>query len=184
MAIDADAALLGLAVEDASVHGQKPGAGAAVAQLATTVNDDNAKRDQTRSGKLASMRRGLARILVVVDERDAQATSRLALGHIEGVTVDIASSGQEAIDLAPDTKPDLILLDLLMPGLDGRATLRVLRRIPATASIPVVLLSNRVPLPDEAQLRAQGVAGVLLKPLDPTNLAERVREIWDKTGQR
>jgi CheY-like chemotaxis protein len=144
---------------------------------------DKARRETTRSDKLAGMGRGLARILVVVDERDAQATSRLALGHLEGVTVDIASSGQEAIDVAPDTKPDLILLDLLMPGLDGRATLRVLRRIPDTASIPVVLLSNRIPLPDEAQLRAQGVAGVLLKPLDPTTLAQKVREIWDKTGQ-
>ncbi len=119
---------------------------------------------------------------MVVDERDAQATSRHALGHIEGVTVDIASSGQEAIDLAPDTKPDLILLDLLMPGLDGRATLRVLRRIPDTASIPVVLLTNRVPLADDEALRAQGVVGVFLKPLDPTTLAEQVRQIWAKNS--
>src|SRR5208282_4571999 len=86
----------------------------------------------------------LTRILVIDDEPDIQVVARMALEEIGGFTVEICSSGDEAIKKTTAFAPDLILLDVMMPGMDGPSTLKTLRTVPETAGIPIIFLTAKV----------------------------------------
>lgn len=117
------------------------------------------------------------KILVVDDEDDIRRVARLALGRVGGMEVVDTGRSEEAVDLAAREKPDAVLLDVMMPGLDGPATLAALRSDARTAAIPVVFLTAKA-MPAEIQrLRALGAAGVLTKPFDPMTLAAALRAI-------
>jgi CheY-like chemotaxis protein len=120
----------------------------------------------------------LERILYVEDEPDIQAVAKLALEMVGGYQVMICSGGQEALDKVNGFAPDLILLDVMMPGMDGPTTLQNLRANPATASIPVIFLTAKVQPSEVAQYQALGALNVIAKPFDPMTLAEQVRKIW------
>lgn len=120
----------------------------------------------------------LHRILLVEDERDIQIVARLALEDIGGFEVLVCSSGHEALGRGPDFKPDLLLLDVLMPDLDGLATLDAMRRIPRLATVPVIFLTARAGSEDLAKYHRTGALDVILKPFDPLTLAEQIREVW------
>jgi len=114
------------------------------------------------------------KVLIIDDEFDIReiATLSLTRGEIQVIT---ASSGSEGVRLAREQHPDAILLDLMMPTMDGRATLRALRDETATAGIPVVLMSAAS---DDAQdLKPLGAAGVIPKPFDPITLPARLRSV-------
>ena len=85
-------------------------------------------------------------------------------------------SGAEGIEEAVRWQPDLILLDVMMPGLDGPATLAELQSMPATSAIPVVFITARTQAQDVSRLRSLGAAGVIAKPFDPMALAGQIRE--------
>lgn len=120
----------------------------------------------------------LERILYVEDEPDIQAVAKLALEMVGGYKVLICGGGQEALDKVSGFVPDLILLDVMMPGMDGPTTLQNLRANPATASIPVIFLTAKVQPSEVAQYQALGALNVIAKPFDPMTLAEQVRKIW------
>ena len=110
------------------------------------------------------------RILVVDDEDDIREVTRLSLELMAGWEVLDASSGREALRSAAAARPDAVLLDFMMPEMDGPATLRALRDDPATRPIPVIMLTA-VSHPDELQrLREAGADGVIAKPFEPMEL--------------
>jgi CheY-like chemotaxis protein len=118
----------------------------------------------------------LSRILLVDDDDNIRTIAELSLE--DDFQVDIASSGQEAIDIAMVRPPDLILLDVMMPGLDGKATFGKFKEIPSLAAIPVVFMTAKV-LTHEIDFYLElGAAGVVSKPFDPMTLAEEVQTIW------
>ena len=120
----------------------------------------------------------LTRILYVEDESDIQAIARLALEQIGGFTVEICSSGRKAIEVAPEFAPDLILLDVMMPEMDGITTFKALREIPQTAITPVIFLTAKIQKQEIERYKELGVADVIPKPFDPMTLAATVNSIW------
>ena len=115
------------------------------------------------------------KILIIDDEADIRRIAHLALGRVGAMDVSEAQSGLEGLRKAEDTHPDAILLDVMMPGLDGPSTLAALRSNPATANIPVIFLTAKAMVSELERLRALGAAGVLTKPFDPMTLAVQVR---------
>ncbi len=123
----------------------------------------------------------LRKILCVEDEPLVQAIARAALEKRGGFTVLICGSGAEAIEAAPAFAPDFILLDVMMPGMDGPATLAALRLLPATAGTPAALMTTKVQARELAPRGGLGIIGVIDKPFDPKTLAETLRALWARS---
>ena len=113
------------------------------------------------------------------DELDIQVVARLALESVGGFTVEICSSGAEALQSAPHFLPDLILLDVMMPGMDGVTTLRALREIPGFAATPVIFMTAKVQPSEVAHYKQVGALDVISKPFDPMTLSQTVTKIWE-----
>ena len=114
------------------------------------------------------------RVLVVDDEPDIREIARLSLERLAGWRVTTAASGEEGLQLASRERPDAVLLDVMMPGLDGPETARRLAADPATAGIPVLLLTARARSSERDELAEEPVVAVLTKPFDPTRLADDI----------
>lgn len=122
----------------------------------------------------------LQRILYVEDDPDIQAIAVMVLETIHGFTLEVCSSGNEAVQKAEAFNPDLILLDVMMPNMDGPETLERLREFPTLAVTPVVFMTAKVQ-PQEVQAYLDlGAVGVIAKPFDPMILADQLREIWER----
>ncbi|MCG6970503.1 MAG: response regulator [Gammaproteobacteria bacterium] len=117
-------------------------------------------------------------ILYVEDEDDIRAVAQIALDG-EGFELLPCASGQEALDRASDTAPDVILLDVMMPGMDGPTTLSQLRKIPHLANTPAIFMTAKVQPAEIAQLKSLGALDVIAKPFDPMGLADQLRAILD-----
>jgi CheY-like chemotaxis protein len=117
------------------------------------------------------------RILLVEDEDDIREVAQASLELTRGWEVYGASSGAEGIARALAVRPDAILLDVMMPDLDGPATFAELRKNPATADIPVVFLTAKVHSSERGRFIELGAAGVLAKPFDPMKLADDVAQL-------
>lgn len=122
----------------------------------------------------------LTRIMMVEDEPDIQAVARVALETVGGLTVEMCSSGKEALERVPGAQPQLILMDVMMPGMDGPSTLRELRARPDTKAIPIIFMTAKVQPQEVANFKMIGALGVIPKPFDPMTLAATVRSIWEK----
>jgi CheY-like chemotaxis protein len=120
------------------------------------------------------------RVLVVDDDDDVREVTTFSLELIGGYEVIDANGGARAIELARSHLPDLVLLDVMMPGMDGPATFRALRADPATAHIPVVLLTAKVPVGMDHD-EHEGLAGVISKPFDPRALVAEIERILQAT---
>jgi CheY-like chemotaxis protein len=123
----------------------------------------------------------LRRILLVEDDPDIRQVAKLALEALGGFSVLPCGSGPEALEALAATdgfSPDLVLLDVMMPGMDGPETLAALRRIPGAERLPAVFLTARVQAEEVAAYKAMGAADVIAKPFDPMRLAEIVLGIW------
>src|SRR5215208_6647175 len=103
----------------------------------------------------------LKRILMIEDEPDIQAVAQLALEALGGFQVRICSTGSEGVQAATAFEPDLILLDVMMPGMDGPSTLRALRKLPKMIATPVVFMTAKVQPQEIADYRAIGVLDVI-----------------------
>jgi CheY-like chemotaxis protein len=114
------------------------------------------------------------KILLVDDEDDIREVAQMSLEMTAGWEVLTAASGAEALRLAAAERPDAILLDVMMPGMDGPATARALKAGADTAGIPIILLTAKVQAADRRRFDDLGVAGILAKPFDPMSLAEEV----------
>lgn len=125
------------------------------------------------------MKPPLRRVLCVDDDADILAVVSLSLRTLGGLTVHVAGSGAEALQMLRREQVDLVLLDVMMPGMDGMQTLAAIRENPATATTPVVLMTARVQLHEQAHPPA-GVHSVIAKPFDPVSLAPRLQAIWER----
>jgi CheY-like chemotaxis protein len=117
----------------------------------------------------------LIRVLHVDDEPDIGEVVAMSLGLDADMETRSCSSGPEAIAAAAEWSPDIILLDVMMPGMDGPATLAQLRADPVTAGIPVIFMTARAQARELDIFRAIGAAGIIAKPFDPMTLAAQVR---------
>ena len=117
------------------------------------------------------------KVLVIDDEEDVRYVAQLSLGRVGGMTVVEATSGEEGLARARAERPDFILLDMMMPGMDGAATFRALRADEGTAQIPVVFLTAKAMASEVERLKSLGARGVILKPFDPMTLADEIRAI-------
>jgi CheY-like chemotaxis protein len=115
--------------------------------------------------------------VVVDDEPDIREIARLALETVAGWRVTLGSGGSEAVELVAREQPDVVLLDVMMPDLDGPAVARLLAADVRTAHVPVVLLTARVTPSEVAGLKEGPVAAVLAKPFDPMTLAADVGRV-------
>jgi CheY-like chemotaxis protein len=114
------------------------------------------------------------KILIIDDEDDIREVAALSLESVAGWEVVVAASGAQGLARAAEQHPDAILLDVMMPGMDGPATFRELRRNPATAGIPVLLLTAKVQGSDQRRFAGLGVEAVLFKPFDPLTLSAQI----------
>jgi CheY-like chemotaxis protein len=114
------------------------------------------------------------RILIIDDEDDIREVAALSLETVAGWRVLTANSGKEGITKAILEQPDAILMDVMMPAMDGPTTFREMQNTPQVAHIPVVLLTAKVQGVDQRRFAGLGVSGVLFKPFDPLTLAEQM----------
>jgi CheY-like chemotaxis protein len=123
----------------------------------------------------------MKRILVVDNERYIQEAIEMCLETIAGWEVVTAGSGSEGLLQAETEQPDAILLDLMMPDMDGLMTFQGLQANPATQSIPVILLTGDLRSPDRQKYHDLGIKAVIVKPFDPMILAEQISQLlkWE-----
>ena len=115
-------------------------------------------------------------ILIIDDEDDIREVAALSLESVAGWQVTTASSGAEGMRLAAAEVPDAILMDVMMPAMDGPTTFREMQKLPELASIPVILLTAKVQGVDQRRFAGLGVTAILFKPFDPLTLAEQMSE--------
>jgi CheY-like chemotaxis protein len=116
-------------------------------------------------------------ILLVDDEDDIREVVALSLEAVGGWRVRSASDGSSALAMAKAERPDAILLDVMMPDVDGPTTFRRLQEDPQTRDIPVILLTAKAQGADRRRFEALGVAGTLTKPFDPMTLTDQIAAI-------
>lgn len=125
---------------------------------------------------------GTKSILVVDDDPDIRRMAALSLERIGKFHVRLASGCEEALGALGERLPDVVLLDVSMPGVDGPATLQALRKVPAAASIPVIFFTATANASEVERLVALGAAGVIPKPFEVADLPRRVRDILASLG--
>ena len=125
---------------------------------------------------------GDLRVLYVEDEPDIQEIARMALEVLGGFQLQVCSSGAEALEVAAGFGPDIVLLDVMMPGMDGIETLDALSRLPELSGVPMAFMTAKVQPREESALRGAGAVDVIPKPFDPLTLADEVRAIWERHG--
>jgi len=139
------------------------------------------RNDPTAGNKGVMTTEDLHRLTYVEDDPDIRSITEFALKELGGYELDVCASGQEALDRTPGFNPDLIILDVMMPGMDGIETYKRLRKIPKLADTPIVFMTAKAMKHETDRYRALGAADVIPKPFDPITLPERVREIWLQT---
>ena len=122
----------------------------------------------------------LKKILYVEDEPDIQMIARVALENVGGYELCVCSSGAEALEKAEAFAPDMFLLDVMMPGMDGPTTLVELRKISSIADKPVMFMTAKVQPQEVEYLKSLNVADVIAKPFDPMGLANQIRDSFSK----
>lgn len=127
--------------------------------------------------------RDLHSVLYVDDDPDICTVVEATLRAIGDLAVRTADTGEMAIDLACEEQPDLILMDVMMPGLDGPSTLKLMRDREPLAGIPVIFLTAKVMPTEVTSFLNLGAIGVIGKPFDPTRLCRDIRALWEQTGR-
>jgi DNA-binding response OmpR family regulator len=120
------------------------------------------------------------KVLIIDDDADIRMIAGMSLTRLGGMEVVEAASGAEGVRRAAEEQPDVILLDMMMPIMDGSQTLSALRAQPATATTPVIFLTAKAVQVEVARMRDLGAAGVLIKPFDPRTLAGDVRALINR----
>jgi CheY-like chemotaxis protein len=119
------------------------------------------------------------KVLIIDDEEDTRSIASMSLSILGGLDVLEAESGQDGINTAEKEQPDVILLDMMMPIMDGSQTLMALQANAGTKNIPVIFLTAKAMSSEIERLKRMGAVGVLTKPFDPTILASQVRAILE-----
>lgn len=122
----------------------------------------------------------LKTILYAEDECDIRDVAQIALEDVGGFTVRYCVDGREALNAAKELVPDLLLLDVMMPEMDGPATLRELRKLPEFSTIPAIFMTAKIQTNEILEYKSLGVIDVIAKPFDPMTLADTIRMAWNK----
>jgi CheY-like chemotaxis protein len=120
----------------------------------------------------------LNRICYVEDDEDIQRIVRMSLEKVGKMTVEVVGDPLVAIERMTAFKPDLVMLDWMMPGLDGPALFRKMQEQPATKALPVVFITAKASQRELDELRALGALGTISKPFSPKDLPEQLRTLW------
>ena len=120
----------------------------------------------------------LNRIFYAEDDEDIQRIVRMSLERIGKMTVRTELDPLKAIEGIIEFKPDMVMLDWMMPGMDGPSVLKAMRARPETADYPVVFITAKASLKEHEELAALGAAGIISKPFSPKDLPDQLREIW------
>jgi CheY-like chemotaxis protein len=121
---------------------------------------------------------GPRRVMCVEDDADIRLILDFSLQRLGGFELCLCASGQEALEKVVDFAPDLVLLDVMMPGLSGPQTLELLRELPEMRGVPVVFLTAKAMLDEMEALLEHGATGIIVKPFDPVALPDNVRFYW------
>ena len=124
----------------------------------------------------------LNKILYVEDEQDIRTVAKMALEMVGKFTVRDCATGAEALAAFPEFRPDMLLLDVMMPGMDGPTTLQRLRELPGAADVPAIFMTAKVQPQEVESLKRAGALEVIAKPFDPMTLSDTIRAIW-RNGQ-
>jgi two-component system, OmpR family, response regulator len=129
------------------------------------------------------MERELKKILYVEDEADIRLIVQIALVDLAGFTLKACANGYEALAEVESFNPDLILLDVMMPGLDGPATLKELRKLPTVKAIPIIFMTARIQEKELSHYREIGIQDIISKPFEPLTLADTLRAFWSQYNE-
>lgn len=121
----------------------------------------------------------LPKILHVEDDPDIREIAQMALEVVGGLEVVQCASGAEALEAAPSSAPDLILLDVMMPGMSGDETLLALRKMPQFADTPAIFMTAKAQQSEVERLKDLGAKAVITKPFDPMTLADQILAVWN-----
>jgi two-component system, OmpR family, response regulator len=124
--------------------------------------------------------RALQRVCYVEDDTDIQRIVRMSLERIGRMTVEVVADPTAAIAAITAFKPDLVMLDWMMPVMDGPTLFRAMKANPETSALPVVFITAKAAQRDLDELMALGAAGAISKPFNPKDLPEQLRTIWAK----
>jgi two-component system OmpR family response regulator len=122
----------------------------------------------------------LNRICYVEDDEDIQRIVRMSLERVGKMTVQVVGDPTQAIEAMKAFKPDLVMLDWMMPGMDGPTLFRKMRETPEVKHLPVVFITAKASSSEMDELRAMGAAGAISKPFSPKDLPDQLRSIWSK----
>ena len=126
----------------------------------------------------------LRHILCVDDEDDILEVTKLCLESIGGFRVTCCDSGAKIVSMVESEKPDLILLDVMMPSMDGPSALKFLQQSTAPPHVPVVFMTARVQPAEVSEYLSLGAVGVVAKPFDPMQISAQVSDIWRRCHAR
>lgn len=122
----------------------------------------------------------LQKILYVEDEPDIVTIAHIALVDVGGFEVKHCSTGEEVLKIAPQFKPDLFLLDMMLPKMNGIDILHALRKLPEFTKTPVIFITAKIQPKEVAHYEELGALGVIAKPFDPMQLATLIKNYWEK----
>lgn len=125
----------------------------------------------------------LNKILLAEDEPDIRAVAEIALESVGGFTLCLCEDGRAALAALDEFAPDLVMLDVMMPNMDGPTTLAELRKLPQGKDVPVIFMTAKVQQAEIEGYKRLGAIGVIPKPFDPMTLADKVRELWSAAGK-
>jgi two-component system OmpR family response regulator len=124
--------------------------------------------------------RPLNRICYVEDDEDIQRIVRMSLERVGKMTVEVVGDPTMAIEAMNTFKPDLVMLDWMMPKMDGPTLFREMKLRPETQSLPVVFITAKASSRELEELRQMGASGTISKPFSPKDLPDQLRAIWQK----
>jgi CheY-like chemotaxis protein len=124
-------------------------------------------------------REDLKTILYVDDEPDIREVVQMSLSLVDGLDVQTCESGERALQVIPQLRPELVLLDVMMPGMDGPSTLQKLRTLRGCETLPVIFMTAKAMPQEVARFRELGAVAVIAKPFDPIQLGHQVVAIWE-----
>ena len=124
--------------------------------------------------------RPLNRICYVEDDEDIQRIVRMSLERVGKMTVEVVGDPTKAIEAMGEFRPDLVMLDWMMPAMDGPTLFKQMKLRPETSALPVVFITAKAAQRDLDELMKMGAAGTISKPFSPKDLPDQLRAIWAK----
>jgi two-component system OmpR family response regulator len=122
----------------------------------------------------------MIKILYAEDEEDIRTIAKIALEDIGGFNVKYCENGKEVLQVIDAFQPDLLLLDVMMPGMDGPTIVKKIRENPQFKKLPTIFMTAKIQPNEIMQYQEMGVVDVITKPFDPMKLADTIRSTWNK----